>query len=118
MLAVGRQDHRFRTRECHFFILQIVPDLLELNSGKTITLALEPEPCCYLETVEDAVAFFRDFLRHPELVGELARELGLSVSNSERAVRRHIGLCYDACHMAVQFEEPEQAISNRFVRWT
>ena len=31
-------------------------------TGKTIALALEPEPCCLLETTSEAVAFFADHL--------------------------------------------------------
>jgi hypothetical protein len=27
-------------------------------------------------------------------------------------VRRHIGLCFDACHMAVEFEEADQALAR------
>ena len=37
-------------------------DSIRRQSGKTITLALEPEPHCALETSSEAVAFFEDFL--------------------------------------------------------
>ncbi|MCZ6473702.1 MAG: metabolite traffic protein EboE [SAR324 cluster bacterium] len=77
---------------------------LREETGKTITLALEPEPCCYLETVDEALAFFRDYLfAAPHLTG-LAETLGVTGAQAEQIARRHIGLCYDACHMAVEFE--------------
>jgi sugar phosphate isomerase/epimerase len=85
---------------------------LRESAGKTITLALEPEPCCYLETVDDAIVFFRDFLHHRDMVQGLAVDLGLSFEEADRAITRHIGICYDACHMAVQFEDPEQAMAR------
>ena len=53
----------------------------EAETGKRIRLALEPEPGCTIETVAQAAAF---------LAG-LAPEW--------------IGLCLDACHLAVQFED-------------
>ncbi len=33
---------------------------LQARTGKHIALALEPEPCCFLETIDESVAFFRD----------------------------------------------------------
>jgi sugar phosphate isomerase/epimerase len=59
---------------------------LEEQTGKRIRLALEPEPGCTIETVVQAAAF----------LGGLAPEW--------------IGLCLDACHLAVQFEAPEAAL--------
>src|SRR5919109_545303 len=35
---------------------------LQDRTGKSIALALEPEPCCFLETTEEALAFFENFL--------------------------------------------------------
>ncbi|MGI8782853.1 MAG: metabolite traffic protein EboE [Acidobacteriota bacterium] len=78
---------------------------LRQQTGRTITLAIEPEPCCYVETIDEAIAFFRDFLFNPALLQTLAGDLGVSPRQAEQIVRRHIGLCYDACHMAVEFEE-------------
>jgi sugar phosphate isomerase/epimerase len=60
---------------------------LEEQTGKRIRLALEPEPGCTIETVAQASEFLAGFA--PEW----------------------IGLCLDACHLAVQFEEPGAAVS-------
>lgn len=59
---------------------------LEAQTGKTIRVALEPEPGCAAETTEGVVAALRGV--DPEWVG----------------------VCLDACHLAVQFEKPEEAI--------
>jgi sugar phosphate isomerase/epimerase len=61
---------------------------VEHETGKRIRIALEPEPGCTIETVAQASSF---------LAG-LAPE--------------RIGLCLDACHLAVQFEEPEAALAG------
>ena len=81
------------------------------RTGKTVTLALEPEPCCYIETVAEAVAFFQDYLLAPALLADLAEKLDVTPERAETIVREHIGLCYDACHMAVEFEDTEQALA-------
>jgi sugar phosphate isomerase/epimerase len=60
---------------------------LERETGKRIRIALEPEPGCTIETVAQA----SDFL------AGVAPEW--------------IGLCLDACHLAVQFEAPEGALA-------
>ena len=77
---------------------------LHQETGKLISLAIEPEPWCFVETVAEAVAFFQDHLFSKAAVGMH----GLS----EEVVRRHLGLCFDACHMAVGFEEPLAAIGR------
>ena len=84
---------------------------LSTSTGKTITLALEPEPCCYLETVAEVVAFFADHLFSASLLGELAGELGMPLAQAEEVARRHLGLCYDACHAAVEYEDTSQALA-------
>jgi sugar phosphate isomerase/epimerase len=69
---------------------------LERRTGKRITLAVEPEPYCFLETIEETIAFWQERL----LSAAAARGLG------EEAVLRHLGVCYDVCHAAVEYEDP------------
>jgi sugar phosphate isomerase/epimerase len=80
------------------------------RTGRTISLALEPEPCCFLETVAETIRFFEDHLFAASAVTRLAALTALGRSESERALRRHLGVCFDACHMAVEFEEPELSL--------
>jgi hypothetical protein len=81
---------------------------LRRTSGRTITLAIEPEPACFIETVDDAVRFFRERLFDPSLVERISIETGEPITVAD--VRRHVGLCFDACHMAVEFEDPREAL--------
>lgn len=62
---------------------------LEARTGKHLMIALEPEPCCVIETLAQAVAFFE------------THELD----------RRYLGLCLDACHAAVEFEQLDAALA-------
>ena len=78
---------------------------LQRRRGVTIALALEPEPCCQLETIAETVAFFERHLFRQ-------RVPGLDAAASEAALRRHVGVCLDACHMAVEFETPRDALAT------
>ena len=85
---------------------------LRERTGRTIALALEPEPMCLLETVEEAAAFFERRLLSRQGVARLAALAGLSIPEAEAAARHHLGLCYDVCHAAVEFEEPEASLAR------
>ena len=67
-------------------------DRLRQKSGKMILLALEPEPGCLLETTHEVVSFF-DRMAFPD------------------ELRRGIGVCYDCCHQAVEFETPSHSLN-------
>lgn len=82
------------------------------RTGQTITLALEPEPYCYLETIAETVAFFNERLFDRKGVARLAALTGLTAADAEAAMRRHIGVCYDVCHAAVEFEDPQASIAQ------
>lgn len=82
------------------------------RSGQALALALEPEPCCYLETIEETVAFFKERLYGRAAVARLAALAGLSLAQAESALRRHIGVCYDVCHAAVEFEDPKASFAR------
>jgi hypothetical protein len=83
---------------------------LREQTGKLILLALEPEPCCYLETTAETIRFFEDHLFAEPAVARFAALAGLSRGDSERALRRHLGVCFDVCHVAVEFEDPQQSL--------
>ncbi len=82
---------------------------LHERSGKRIALALEPEPCCYLETIDQTVAFFEQELRSGHARARL-REL--SGADPYALLQRHLGLCLDCCHAAVEFEQPRELLAK------
>jgi sugar phosphate isomerase/epimerase len=85
---------------------------LREETGKTISLAIEPEPACHLETIDETVAFFEEQLFSPAGVADCMRHSGVSRPDAEALLRRHLGVCFDACHMAVEFEEPRDALAR------
>ena len=83
---------------------------LERTTGRQVALAIEPEPCCFLETIAETVSFFGDFLFSESAAKSLAAQTGLSLAAAAEALPRHLGLCYDVCHAAVEFEDPGGSI--------
>ncbi len=84
---------------------------LEARGGKRIVLALEPEPCCLLETIAETIEFFETRLFGAAAVRQLSALSGLDGAAAETALRRHLGVCYDVCHAAVEFEDPRASIA-------
>lgn len=84
---------------------------LEQESGRKVSVALEPEPDCYLQTTEGVIRFFNDHLL-TRGVQMMMADTGMSEGDSEVAVRRHLGVCFDTCHAAVQFEDPLEALAS------
>jgi sugar phosphate isomerase/epimerase len=80
------------------------------RTGQRVSLALEPEPFCHMETVAETVSFFERHVFSTAAAKRLATLTGLDVADSEAFLRHHVGVCFDACHMAVEFEEPEAAL--------
>jgi len=83
---------------------------VERNTGKTIALAIEPEPYCFLETIEETVAYFEGSLFSDAACQWLGEFAGLSTYAAEEALRKHLGVCYDVCHAAVEYEDPKGSI--------
>lgn len=84
---------------------------LERRTGRHIAIAIEPEPCCFLETIEETVAYFQQNLYDVGAAAQLASLTGLTSAQADVALRRHLGLCYDVCHAAVEYEDPTGSIA-------
>lgn len=83
----------------HAHLWQCVDHIARLSqrSGRRLHLGLEPEPLCYLETTAETAQFF-DQLR--------------DVRPGDDRWREHLGVNYDTCHLAVEYEEPAQALAR------
>ena len=78
---------------------------LEKRTGRTVTLALEPEPFCFLETTDETVDYFTNHLYTGKSAEMLAKLSGLPISEAIIAQRRFIGMVFDICHQAVVYED-------------
>jgi sugar phosphate isomerase/epimerase len=95
-------------------ILRAAANLVETErrTGKRIALALEPEPCCMLETVDESIAFFETMLLARGAVRRFAEMIAAGSAEAEAALRRHLGICYDVCHGSVEYEDPVAALDR------
>ena len=71
--------------------LAVSLDEIAQNTGKAITIDLEPEPGCVLDRSANVVEFFDRHLNNTY-------------------ARAHIGVCHDVCHASVMFEGQREAL--------
>ena len=88
-------------------MLQHVAKLVDIKrrSGRHIALSIEPEPFCFLETIDESVGFFQQHLFSADAVRRVCELTGLDDKAAAAALREHVGLCLDLCHAAVEFED-------------
>ncbi|MEO0826735.1 MAG: metabolite traffic protein EboE [Cyanobacteria bacterium J06642_9] len=84
---------------------------IEDATGKSLHLDLEPEPDALLENADEVIAFFQDWLL-PIGRAYLQQQHGVNAATAETWLRRHIRVCYDTCHFAVEYEEPTTALTK------
>ena len=75
-------------------------DRLKQESGRTIRLAIEPEPLCVIETTDETLQFFERLRVRAADAGALDE------------VMTYLGVCYDVCHQAVEFEDVAESIRS------
>lgn len=85
---------------------------LRRNTGRTVALGLEPEADCVLETTDQVVQFFRRYLHAPSAASLLSLHTGLPMEESLEALRCHLGVCLDVCHLSLQFESAGATLST------
>ncbi len=83
-----------------------------MESGRVIRLALEPEPCCLLETTTETIDFFQQHLLSKAALASLARRAHAEPRDAEAIVRRHLGVCLDTCHAAIEFEDADDTLDR------
>lgn len=95
-------------------VLRVVAHLIELEdkTGSTVQLAIEPEPWCFLETIDETIAFFRDHLYSGAAVEKLAKLAHVPIADANEALRRHLGIVYDICHQAVEYENISESLQK------
>ncbi|TWT57934.1 hypothetical protein KOR42_13020 [Thalassoglobus neptunius] len=88
--------------QCIQNLLKLTEELDRLHdeTGKVIRLAIEPEPLCVLETTPETIQFFEKLFSEADNQGH------------DQIARRHLGVCYDVCHQAVEFEETAKSIED------
>jgi hypothetical protein len=94
-------------------LVLVVKELIALKErgGPSLHLDLEPEPDGLVETTDELVEYYQEWLL-PYGGMLLADMAGLSNHQAHAALLEHIQVCLDTCHMAVAFEEPQAALQK------
>ncbi len=80
------------------------------KTGKLIHLGLEPEPSCYIETTDEMIRFFNERLLSEGVTHLVSK--GYGVAEAGEVIRRHLGVCLDTCHTAIQFEDVGESLRS------
>ena len=88
-------------------VLQVCAHLVQLEqrTGTLLTLGLEPEPRCYLETTDETITYFQQHLFTGASAARLAQLAQIPMDTAIAALRRHLGVVFDIGHQAVGFED-------------
>jgi sugar phosphate isomerase/epimerase len=84
---------------------------LRRDRGVLIHLDIEPEPDCSVENTDESIELFDRWLV-PHGSPALAAALGVGIAEAERELRKHVRLCFDCCHFAVEYEDPGAALAR------
>jgi hypothetical protein len=94
-------------------ILQVAETLIELRrtTGKVMHLDIEPEPDGILENGQEFIDWYADYFL-PKGIAHLQETHDFSPEDAKEALLTHIQLCYDVCHFAVSYEEPQTIVNQ------
>jgi hypothetical protein len=79
---------------------------LRQETGRLLHLDIEPEPDGLLENTEEFIWYYEEWLL-PQVSDYLQTRYGFMAAKAEEVVKTHVQLCYDVCHFALAYEEPE-----------
>jgi sugar phosphate isomerase/epimerase len=71
-------------------------DLVSARHGRRLHLGMEPEPLGLFETNAETVRFFQEMEKHRP---------------NDQRLRTFLGVNYDTCHLAVEYEEPGDVVA-------
>lgn len=94
-------------------LLEVVAELaiLEKETGKFLHLDIEPEPDGILENSDEMIWLYTDWLL-PVGVPLLSDQFEISAIDAAKLIKRHIQVCYDVCHFAIVYEDPEMTFAK------
>ena len=78
-------------------LLEIAKEIekLSLEKGQDLHLGLEPEPLGWFETIPETIVFLNQLFDRAE---------------DPEMVRRRIGVNYDCCHLAIEYEDAREGL--------
>lgn len=94
-------------------LMACVAHLSEIRekTGRELHIGLEPEPDCFMETTDEIVSFW------DEQVSQAGRRYlagltGCGEAEAGEMITRHLGICFDTCHISLQFENLSESLDR------
>lgn len=109
--AEDKRPEALNTATLH--VLQVVEQLARIRktSGHLIHIDIEPEPDGLLQNGNEFFDWYVNYLL-PIGTTWLKDKWNCSETEAQDAIRDHIQLCYDVCHFAIGFENPEDVLKT------
>ncbi|MEO5998121.1 MAG: metabolite traffic protein EboE [Chitinophagaceae bacterium] len=94
-------------------ILKIAEYLIAISTstGKLLHLDIEPEPDGILESGQEFIDWYEDYLL-PVGTPIFAERYSVTPEESALLIKAHIRLCYDVCHFAIGYEPHAEMIDS------
>jgi hypothetical protein len=94
-------------------VIEVVKELIHIsnNTGKLLHLDIEPEPDGMMETGREFIDWFEGDLLSLG-IPEISSSFGLTNTEAEVLIRKHVNLCYDVCHFAIGYEPHEEILNE------
>ncbi|WP_212001935.1 metabolite traffic protein EboE [Chitinophaga sp. HK235] len=94
-------------------MLLVVEQLARIHrgGGPLMHLDVEPEPDGLLENTREYINWYTTSLL-PAGICFIKDKLGVDEEEAADIIRRHVQLCYDVCHFALEYEEPEHVLKQ------
>ncbi|NJB70441.1 hypothetical protein GGR42_000903 [Saonia flava] len=95
------------------YMAEIVLQLfnIENTTGKYLHLDIEPEPDGMMENSDEVLMYYQKYLI-PIASKTLMNALGCNKEKARELILKYITVCYDVCHFALAFEEPEYTFNK------
>ena len=105
------KKHALQLGSFNMFKIALQLSQIEERSGVYLHLDIEPEPDGLLENSDEVLHFFDTYL--VPMAKVQFKEQHIATQREEEIVKRYLTVCYDVCHFALAFEEPEVTF-NKF----
>lgn len=107
------EEHKAVMESATLNMLLVVEQLVNIHrkGGPLLHLDVEPEPDGMLENSKEYIDWYFQHLL-PAGVIFLQDKFGMTEEEAILAIKQHVQLCYDVCHFAVSYEDPQVVLER------
>ncbi|AWO00943.1 xylose isomerase [Chitinophaga alhagiae] len=107
------EEHNSIMESATLNMLLVVEQLIAIhrNGGPLLHLDVEPEPDGMLENSKEYIDWYFQHLL-PAGVIMFGDKFGMGEEEAIAAIKQHVQLCYDVCHFAVSYEDPQVVLER------